>query len=209
MPMGFGPSAGVRTPSTNASTSCDRDGRALDLGGGHPGLFRHSLFFMARSAYPHEQTGTVEVASAAVFFAQGTRSPTTAGVPQGGRSSPVISTLVLDGLEAVGCGGRWHRRVHHINGVRWADDVRHITRCPIPVTERRGAEVTPPGSTTHLEAQATGDKSRSRQRRRPAGVYDRAPPAPRDTVRARLPTPQWPALEADLPCPQRLLAGAP
>jgi RNA-directed DNA polymerase len=30
--------------------------------------------------------------------------------------------MVLDGLEAVVHGGRWHRRVHNINYVRWADD---------------------------------------------------------------------------------------
>lgn len=48
--------------------------------------------------------------------------PTTAGVPQGGIISPVISNLVLDGLEAVVHGSPGHRRVHHINYVRWADD---------------------------------------------------------------------------------------
>src|SRR5262245_64896158 len=56
------------------------------------------------------------------FLAHGALSPTTAGVPQGGIISPVVSTLVLDGLEAVVHGGAWHRRVHHINYVRWADD---------------------------------------------------------------------------------------
>jgi len=40
----------------------------------------------------------------------------------GGVSSPVISNLVLDGLEAVVHGSPWHRRVHNINYVRWADD---------------------------------------------------------------------------------------
>jgi RNA-directed DNA polymerase len=52
----------------------------------------------------------------------GARYPTTAGVPQGGIISPVISNLVLDGLEAVVHGSPGHRRVHHINYVRWADD---------------------------------------------------------------------------------------
>jgi RNA-directed DNA polymerase len=54
---------------------------------------------------------------------RGTLYPTTEGVPQGGMISPVISHMVLDGLEAVVHGGSWHRRVHHINYVRWADDV--------------------------------------------------------------------------------------
>jgi RNA-directed DNA polymerase len=53
---------------------------------------------------------------------RGVLGPTTPGVPQGGMSSPVISTRVLDGLEAVVHGRRWHRRVHHSNDVRWADD---------------------------------------------------------------------------------------
>jgi RNA-directed DNA polymerase len=48
--------------------------------------------------------------------------PTTAGVPQGGIISPVISNLVLDGLEAIVQGSTWHRSVHNINYVRWADD---------------------------------------------------------------------------------------
>lgn len=39
-----------------------------------------------------------------------------------GVSSPVISNLVLDGLEAVVHGNSGHRRVHNINYVRWADD---------------------------------------------------------------------------------------
>jgi RNA-directed DNA polymerase len=52
----------------------------------------------------------------------GTLYPTTAGVPQGGIISPVISNLVLDGLEALVHGSPGHRRVHNINYVRWADD---------------------------------------------------------------------------------------
>ena len=49
--------------------------------------------------------------------------PTTAGVPQGGILSPVISHMGRDGLEDVVHGGTWHRRVHKRNDVRWADDV--------------------------------------------------------------------------------------
>jgi len=36
--------------------------------------------------------------------------------------SPVSSHRVLDGLEAVVHGSRWHRRTHTINYGRWADD---------------------------------------------------------------------------------------
>jgi RNA-directed DNA polymerase len=53
---------------------------------------------------------------------RGALLPTTAGVPQGGIVSPVISNRVLDGLEGVVHGGTWRRRVHKINDVRWADD---------------------------------------------------------------------------------------
>jgi RNA-directed DNA polymerase len=56
------------------------------------------------------------------FIDRGALWPTTAGVPQGGIVSPVISNMVLDGLEGVVHGGTWHRRVHKINYVRWADD---------------------------------------------------------------------------------------
>jgi len=56
------------------------------------------------------------------FIDSGTLFPTTAGVPQGGIVSPVISNMVLDGLEALVHGGAWHRRVHHLHVVRWADD---------------------------------------------------------------------------------------
>jgi hypothetical protein len=47
---------------------------------------------------------------------------TTAGVPQGGIRSPVVSTMGWDGLAAVVHGRRWHRRVHTSNDGRWADD---------------------------------------------------------------------------------------
>jgi RNA-directed DNA polymerase len=56
------------------------------------------------------------------FLDRGTLVPTTAGVPPGGMISPVISNMVWDGLETVVHGGSRHRRVHHLNDVRWADD---------------------------------------------------------------------------------------
>jgi RNA-directed DNA polymerase len=56
------------------------------------------------------------------FLDHGTLFPTTAGVPQGGIISPVISNLVLDGLEHVVCGPSRFRRRHHLHYVRWADD---------------------------------------------------------------------------------------
>jgi len=56
------------------------------------------------------------------FIDRGTLYPTTAGVPQGGVISPVISNRVLDGLEQVVCNSSHFRRRHHIHYVRWADD---------------------------------------------------------------------------------------
>jgi len=56
------------------------------------------------------------------FLDHGTLYPTTAGVPQGGICSPVISNLVLDGLEQVVCGPPRFRRRYHLHYVRWADD---------------------------------------------------------------------------------------
>jgi RNA-directed DNA polymerase len=56
------------------------------------------------------------------FLDRGALFATTAGVPQGGLISPVVSNRVLDGLEAVVHGGSWHRRVHNSNSGRWADD---------------------------------------------------------------------------------------
>jgi len=139
------------------------------------------------------------------FSDRGTLYPTTAGVPQGGLISPVISNRVLDGLEQVVCGSWRFRRRHNLHSVRWADDVRHITWRQIPFTERRGTEETTPGSTTYLEAKAEGDTSMSLKRSTAEGGYGVAPQDPRDTVRATLPKPQFPAMEAHILCPQRLL----
>jgi RNA-directed DNA polymerase len=62
--------------------------------------------------------------------------PTDRGTPQGGVASPVLMNLTLDGLEKL-LEERFTPadRVHYI---RFADDVRHITRRQIPFTERRG-----------------------------------------------------------------------
>jgi hypothetical protein len=97
----------------------------------------------------------------------------------------------------------------NVGYARYADDVRHITGRQIPFTERRGSEDKPPGSPTHLEAKAERDSSMSRKRRSPEGVDGFAPQDPRDTVRARLPEPQFPVMEAYIPWPSRLLTGPP
>jgi len=57
-----------------------------------------------------------------IFIERGKPYPTTEGVPQGGIISPVISNLVLDGLESLICGSSYYKRRHGINFVRYADD---------------------------------------------------------------------------------------
>jgi len=71
------------------------------------------------------------------FVDQGKLFPTTAGVPQGGIISPVISNMVLDGLEAVVQERSRQRRRHHLNFVRWADDFI-VTASSRQVLEERG-----------------------------------------------------------------------
>jgi RNA-directed DNA polymerase len=65
------------------------------------------------------------------FLDHGARYPTTAGVPQGGIISPVISNLGLAGLEGIVQGSSWHRSVPHLTDVRWADD------CLVTATSRQ------------------------------------------------------------------------
>ena len=48
--------------------------------------------------------------------------PTESGVPQGGVISPVLSNMVLDGLEAVILHNSNFKRQHKLNFVRYADD---------------------------------------------------------------------------------------
>ena len=133
---------------------------------------------------------------------EGEGRPTWKGTPQGGVISPLLATLALNQLD-----GRLEARGDKF--VRYADAVRHITRCQIPFTERRGSEEKTSGSTTYLDAKAEGNKSMSLKRKRPEGVYDLVPQDPRDRVRATLPKSPFPAMQAYIPCPQRLLAGSP
>jgi RNA-directed DNA polymerase len=56
------------------------------------------------------------------FVERGTLYPTTTGVPQGAIISPVMSNMVLDGLEQVVRSHPRFQRRYNINYVRWADD---------------------------------------------------------------------------------------
>jgi retron-type reverse transcriptase len=129
------------------------------------------------------------------------------GSPQGAVSSPLLGKLFLHQVVDA-----WYVRIvkPRLRGrsclIRCGDDVRHITWRQIPFTERRGAEETTSGSTTYLEAKAEGNNSMSLKRSTAEGVYGVAPQDPRDTVRATLPKPQFPAMEAYILCPQRLMA---
>ena len=55
------------------------------------------------------------------FVDHGTLYPTTTGVPQGALISPVMSNMVLDGLEHVVRSHPRFQRRYNINYVRWAD----------------------------------------------------------------------------------------
>src|SRR4051812_21419764 len=66
---------------------------------------------------------------------------------------------------------------------RYADDVRHITRCWIPFAERRGLEDMTPGPTAYPAAKAKGDCSMPSKRERSEDADDPVPQGPRDTVR--------------------------
>src|SRR3954464_1865989 len=83
--------------------------------------------------------------------------------------------------------------------VRYADDVRHITRCWIPFAERRGLEDMTPGPTAYPAAKAKGDRSMPSKRERSEDADDPVPQGPRDTVRTELFEPQPPAMQAYIP----------
>ena len=91
------------------------------LEGDIEGFFDHIAFaWLAKHIPMHKCVLSKWLSSG--FIDCGALWPTTAGVPQGGIVSPVIRNMILDGLEGVVHGGTWHRRVHKINDVRWADD---------------------------------------------------------------------------------------
>jgi RNA-directed DNA polymerase len=98
-----------------------KDSATWILEGDIEGFFDHIAFSWIEDHLPMNKRILAKWLRCGVID-HGTLYPTTAGVPQGGIISPVISNLVLDGLEAVVQGSPWHRRVHNINYVRWADD---------------------------------------------------------------------------------------
>ena len=125
-------------------------------------------------------------------LAGGLVGPTDEGVPQGGPLSPLLSNLMLDVLDQ-----ELERRGHHF--VRYADDVRHITRRWIPFAERRGLEDMTPGPTAYPAAKVKGDRSMPSKRERSEDADDPVPQGPRDTVRTELFEPQPPTMQAYIP----------
>ena len=125
-------------------------------------------------------------------LADGLVGPTDEGVPQGGPLSPLLSNLMLDVLDQ-----ELERRGHRF--VRYADDVRHITRRWIPFAERRGLEDMTLGPTAYPAAKVKGDRSMPSKRERSEDADDPVPQGPRDTVRTELFEPQPPTMQAYIP----------
>jgi hypothetical protein len=128
----------------------------------------------------------------------------------GGVISPLLANIALHGLEeAVGVvHDKWARLTSTCAVVRYADDVRHITRRQIPFTERRGTEDVTSGSTADLAAKAKGDSSMPLKRDRSEDAYGLVLQDPPGTlwvmVKAELPEPQSPAMQAYILRLQRL-----
>src|SRR4051812_939821 len=113
----------------------------------------------------------------------------------GGVVSPLLANLFLHYAF-----DRWMARVYpDIRFERYADDVRHITRCWIPFAERRGLEDMTLGPTAYPAAKVKGDRSMPSKRERSEDADDPVPQGPRDTVRTELFEPQSPAMQAYIP----------
>ena len=125
---------------------------------------------------------------------------TTEGTPQGSGASPLLANVYLHYVYDLWVQ-QWRKR--HATGdmivVRYADDVRHITRCWIPFAERRGLEDMTLGPTAYPAAKVKGDRSMPSKRERSEDADDPVPQGPRDTVRTELFEPQPPTMQAYIP----------
>ena len=78
-------------------------------------------------------------------------SPTKAGTPQGGVVSPLLANIALYGMEEallkayIGENKAPSAQRGAPQLIRYADDVRHLTHCLIPLGERRSSEETTSG----------------------------------------------------------------
>ncbi len=130
--------------------------------------------------------------------------PTAAGTPQGGTISPLLANIALHGLEEL--------IEHRYPGrnkpalIRYADDVRHITRRQIPFTERRGSEEQTFGSTAYPLVKAKRNNSMPLTQEGSEDVYDLVLQDPRNMVKTALFEAQSPGMKAYILRPQRLKA---
>ena len=126
--------------------------------------------------------------------------PVEVGTPQGSGISPILANVFLHYAVDLWVH-RWRRRmaVGQVIICRYADDVRHITRCWIPFAERRGLEDMTPGPTAYPAAKVKGDRSMPSKRERSEDADDPVPQGPRDTVRTELFEPQPPTMQAYIP----------
>jgi hypothetical protein len=77
-----------------------------------------------------------------------------------------------------------------------------------PFTQKGGVrKIKTLGSTAYLEAKAKGDNSMPLKREMLEGVYGFVPQDPRDTVRAGLPEPQFPAMQSHISRQKRIPGG--
>jgi len=114
--------------------------------------------------------------------------------------------MVLDEMEAILKANFEKSDKAHL--VRYADDVRHMTRRLDPSLDRgKVRKKMTFESTTYLNAKARGDSSMLIKRKTPEDAYGAVLQDPCDMVRAKLPKPQSPGMEAYIPRLQRLMAG--
>ena len=116
------------------------------------------------------------------------------GTGQGSVISPLLANVYLHYVFDL-WAERWRRREARgdMMIVRYADDVRHITRRWIPFAERRGLEDVTPGPTAYPAAKVKGDRSMPSKRERSEDADDPVPQGPRDMAKAELLEPQFPA----------------
>ncbi len=96
----------------------------------------------------------------------GAFTPTKAGTPQGGVISPLLANIALHGMEKAITEGMKSKAVKPIL-VRYADDVRHLTRYEILLAEKGGSEerdlrVISPTWTRKPKGKGACEKSRNR-----------------------------------------------
>jgi retron-type reverse transcriptase len=95
-------------------------------------------------------------------------SPTESGTPQGGVVSPLLMNIALHGMEqAITEGYSKSHAVEKPLVVRYADDVRHLTRYEILLAEKGGSEerdlrVISPTWTRKPKGKGACEKSRNR-----------------------------------------------